>query len=324
MLYLHRSFFAQAMLDFPSNPLRSPFAPSFLAAYRCASAIIKTTAMNFQKYPELFSRFWTMWSHLLSAAVIVGTIATRAPSSAIAPAAQLELDLALNLFRSGAAISPRAKSGLAVLMHLKAKAEQAQGQLPVNNTGSLRSGPATLLPETGVDELAVFGGQTQILVSKILSQQGRRSQGSPPSVSASAASSPSTFSEDSLTHSDPVPEVHPSLVEYLSMLPPPAGPSPKAINASAVTTQFNFNPNPAYGMPSMTSGPSPQHTFVPTPSPSAFGEEFPRNFADANFFGPSSPMEAIPNNFDVLMSGESGMDERWLAFMQDVLNPPTS
>lgn len=129
MLYLHRSFFAQAMLDFPSNPLRSPFAPSFLAAYRCASAIIKTTAMNFQKYPELFSRFWTMWSHLLSAAVsspsritlhelmssrqvIVGTIATRAPSSAIAPAAQLELDLALNLFRSGAAISPRAKSGL--------------------------------------------------------------------------------------------------------------------------------------------------------------------------------------------------------------------
>ena len=69
MLYLHRSFFARAMLDFPSNPLRSPFAPSFLAAYRCASAIIKTTAMNFQKYPELFARFWAVWSHLLSAAV---------------------------------------------------------------------------------------------------------------------------------------------------------------------------------------------------------------------------------------------------------------
>lgn len=69
MLYIHRSFFAQAVLDFPSNPLRSPFAPSFLAAYRCASAIIKTTAINFQKYPELFARFWSMWNHLLSAAV---------------------------------------------------------------------------------------------------------------------------------------------------------------------------------------------------------------------------------------------------------------
>lgn len=30
----------------------------------------------------------------------------------MAPAAQLELDLVLNLFRSGAVISPRAKSGL--------------------------------------------------------------------------------------------------------------------------------------------------------------------------------------------------------------------
>lgn len=69
MLYIHRSFFAQALLDFPSNPLRSPFAPSFLAGYRCASAIIKTTAVTFQKYPDLFSRFWTLWSNLLSAAV---------------------------------------------------------------------------------------------------------------------------------------------------------------------------------------------------------------------------------------------------------------
>lgn len=69
MLNIHRSFFAQAMLEYPSNPLRSPFAPSFLAAYRCASAIIKTTAMNLQKYPDLFTRFWNMWSHLLNAAV---------------------------------------------------------------------------------------------------------------------------------------------------------------------------------------------------------------------------------------------------------------
>ncbi|KAF8558874.1 hypothetical protein OG21DRAFT_1404117 [Imleria badia] len=329
MLYIHRSFFAQAMLDFPSNPLRSPFAPSFLAAYRCASAIIKTTAMNFQKYPELFSRFWTIWNHLLSAAIIVGTIVTRAQSSTMAPAAQLELDLALNLFRSGAVISPRAKSGLAVLMHLKAKAQQAQGQLPTNR--SLGTGPAALLPETGVDELAVFGGQTQILVSKILSQQSRRKvQGSPPSVAASAASSPSTISEESHTHSDPTPEVHPSLVEYLSMLPPPTLTSPAAITTSSLPTQFNFNPKSVFQsdtftnvLPAMTSGSSSQQTFVPTSLPFAFDEQFMRNFADTDFLG-SSPMEGVTNSFDnieLLISGESGIDERWQALMQDVLNP---
>jgi hypothetical protein len=72
MLYIHRSFFAQALLDFPTNPLRSPYAPSFLAAYRCASATIKTTILNFQMYPALYMRWWPIWSHLLSAAVCSG------------------------------------------------------------------------------------------------------------------------------------------------------------------------------------------------------------------------------------------------------------
>ncbi|KAH0840035.1 hypothetical protein J3R83DRAFT_1002 [Lanmaoa asiatica] len=336
MLYIHRSFFAQAMLDFPSNPLRSPFAPSFLAAYRCASATVKTTAMNFQKYPELFARFWTMWNHLLSAAIIVGTIATRAPSSTMAPAAQLELDLALNLFRSGAVISPRAKCGLAVLMHLKAKAQQAQGQLSINRTASRGTGPVTLLPETGVDELAVFGGQTQILVSKILSQQSRRNvRGTSPPVSASSASSPSTVSEESHTHSDPTPEVHPSLVEYLSMLPPPMMSSSTAISDGSVPTQFHFSQTPTFQsdtftgvLPAMTSGSlSSQQSFASTPLPPIFDQQFMSNFADANFFGPPSSAEAVANSFDnldLLISGESGIDERWMTLMQDVMNPPAS
>ena len=127
MLYIHRSFFAQALLDFPANPLRSPFAPSFLAAYRCASVTIKTTALNFQMYPELFTRWWAIWSHLLSAAVCnwlgpwlilnsaqvtVGSIVTRAPSSTMAPAAWEELNLAVDVFSRGSEGSRRARHGL--------------------------------------------------------------------------------------------------------------------------------------------------------------------------------------------------------------------
>lgn len=218
-------------------------------------------------------------------------------------------------------------------MHLKAKAQQAQGQLPTNR--SLGSGPVALLPETGVDELAVFGGQTQILVSKILSQQSRRKvQGSPPSVPASAASSPSAISEESHTHSDPTPEVHPSLVEYLSMLPPPTVPSPVAITTSPIPTQFNFNQKPVFQsdtftnvLSAMTPGSPSEQTFVPTSLPFAFDEQFMRNFADTDFLGLPLSAEAVANSFDnieLLMSGESGIDERWQALMQDVLNPPIS
>ncbi|KAF9226456.1 hypothetical protein BS17DRAFT_748181 [Gyrodon lividus] len=337
MLYIHRSFFAQAMLDFPSNPLRSPFAPSFLAAYRCASAIIKTTVLNFQKYPELFTRFWTVWSHLMSAAVIVGTIATRAPSSTMAPAAQLELDLAVNLFRNGAVVSPRARSGLAILMKLKAKAQQAQVQLPNNGTNSLNTNPPALLPETGVDdELAMFGGQTRILVSKILLRQGRKDVHAASALmsgpAGSSASSPTSTSDESQSLSDSIPEVHPSLVEYLSMLPPPTMFNSPAISAGSVPAQLQFNQNSPLQF-SMNTTPLPpagmlsQPSFVSAATPSTFEQEFMKSFSDMNSFGSPSP-EAVPNtlgDLELMLSGESGMDERWMAFMREsgiLMNPP--
>ena len=63
LVYIHRSFFAQAMLDHPINPLRSPYAPSFLAAYRCASGIIKTSLNYNERFPELCGRLWGIWTH---------------------------------------------------------------------------------------------------------------------------------------------------------------------------------------------------------------------------------------------------------------------
>lgn len=69
MIYLHRSFFAQAMLDFPTNPLRSPFATSFLTAYRSASVIIKATAYQFDRCAAMAMRVWFLLHQMFSAAV---------------------------------------------------------------------------------------------------------------------------------------------------------------------------------------------------------------------------------------------------------------
>lgn len=56
MIFIHRSFFAQALLDHPENPLRSPYATSFLATYRAASVLITGHRKYFERYPELFMR----------------------------------------------------------------------------------------------------------------------------------------------------------------------------------------------------------------------------------------------------------------------------
>ena len=69
MIHIHRTFFAQALLDHPNNPLASPYAPSFLAANRCASVLIKSFIHHHERCPALCSRFWGMWTHAFSAAV---------------------------------------------------------------------------------------------------------------------------------------------------------------------------------------------------------------------------------------------------------------
>jgi hypothetical protein len=61
-MYIHRRFFARAILDHPENPMRSAFAPSFLAAYRSASSMIKYVLYHFERFPDLCSRVWSGWT----------------------------------------------------------------------------------------------------------------------------------------------------------------------------------------------------------------------------------------------------------------------
>ena len=56
VLFLHRSFFAQALLEHPENPLLSRYAPSFLATSSCASAIVKNAVVHYSKFPQLCLR----------------------------------------------------------------------------------------------------------------------------------------------------------------------------------------------------------------------------------------------------------------------------
>lgn len=69
LLYLHRSFFAQAIIDCPRNPLRSAYAHSFLAAYRASGTVLKVVRDQFALYPGMCARFWVIWTFAFSAAV---------------------------------------------------------------------------------------------------------------------------------------------------------------------------------------------------------------------------------------------------------------
>ncbi|KAF5372365.1 hypothetical protein D9615_009254 [Tricholomella constricta] len=249
MIYLHRSFFAQAMLDHPSNPLLSAFAPSFLTAYRCASIIIKASAHQFDRCAEMAMRAWFLMYHTFSAAIIVGTVVTRSPNSNVAPSALQDLTRAVELFERTAQQSQRAKVALGVLQKLKEKAIRAYTQsasatspsIPIEPSGSLS--PTNLSPfssehrnqaqaqaqDDGDDELAIFGGQTRVLSRK--SRGSRRSgtvslsmsnntdspsphgNGIPGSPAIMGDASRQSLAAISLSLS--AADVHPALVEYL-------------------------------------------------------------------------------------------------------------
>ena len=103
LMTIHRSFFAQAIIEHPANPLKSVYAPSFLAAYRASSTVLKCVEEQFEMAPSTTSRMWQMWTFAFSAAVVFGTVVTRGPRSPLAANAMSELERACTLFTRGSA-----------------------------------------------------------------------------------------------------------------------------------------------------------------------------------------------------------------------------
>lgn len=331
LLYLHRSFFAQSMLDHPMNPLQSPYAPSFLAAYRCASGVIKSSLNHYDRFPELCGRWWGIWTHLFSAAIIVGCIVTRSPSSSMASSAFIELGLACDLFEKGAMHSRRARSGLAILYKMREKAFQVYSQFRTGNTVSSRI-LAVDKPDYGDDELALFGGQTRVLVSKLLnsSKKTRKQSASSP---APSLSSPSSEGDARGTPSnDTSREVHPSLVEYLAMFPPSNAPSRSSSDGHKNTMEEESAPpmppsEPQQEQYQMWPNWAPPSLFTPLPMETFSNittELTPFSSEQSSATAETTPVEIKTDPSDVslvdlgmMMTGESGMDEQWISFMRD-------
>ncbi|KAH8113174.1 hypothetical protein DFH11DRAFT_1511062 [Phellopilus nigrolimitatus] len=109
--FLHRNFFARALLENPANPMQSAFAPSFIAAFNSAYSLLHVIREHFDVISHVMLRYWSAWTHSLTACVIIGSVAARAPSSDLAPRAYVELLLSLDVFAK-AQMHPAVRNGL--------------------------------------------------------------------------------------------------------------------------------------------------------------------------------------------------------------------
>lgn len=167
LLYIHRSFFAQAIIDHPENPLKSAYAPSFLASYRASSTILKCVIEQFKVWPGSSARFWTMWTFAFTAAVVFGTVVTRGPKSPLAKSAMRELEQACVLFSKASMYSVRATKALPILKKLNEKAHYAlQAAQSSSSDPSLGTDAGlhwSVKQEDTDDELAIFAGHTRFV-----------------------------------------------------------------------------------------------------------------------------------------------------------------
>ncbi|KAH9951097.1 fungal-specific transcription factor domain-containing protein [Amylocystis lapponica] len=343
LLYIHRSFFAQAIIDSPSNPLRSAYAPSFLAAYRASCTILKVIRDQFAVYPALCARFWSIWTFAFSATVVFGTVATRGPRSPLAPAAIVQLEQAVELFSQAAKYSGRAARALPVVIKLREKAHGAlaAGQRDDSAEGALWS----VKSEEFEDELEIFAGRTKLVDSK------RRSQSPasvptplPPQHLYAGPQSQQTFDQrSSPSRAAPVVHTGDQWAPYQGQPFPStyadsqAGPASSSSSYQHVTYE-QHPPHHSY------SWPQPQqalhrHSLPPPPAPQYHADrqmelqytsqqllsESPDSYHE-QMYAAAPQLPQVPHNAYAppaeladlgLASRDSRLDERWTSFVQE-------
>ncbi|EDR10520.1 uncharacterized protein LACBIDRAFT_317008 [Laccaria bicolor S238N-H82] len=112
LLFLHRAYFAQAMTEYPMNPLQSPYGQSVKAAYSSACIVLQDTRSQFSRKPVLCARVWRIWSFTFSAAVVVGTVAIRGAHMNLIPPPLQEFEAICKVFSEAAQTSNRAERAL--------------------------------------------------------------------------------------------------------------------------------------------------------------------------------------------------------------------
>ncbi|KAF5361920.1 hypothetical protein D9756_002271 [Leucocoprinus leucothites] len=124
ILYLHRSFFAKAIRDYPDDLLQSPYRESVEAAFHSAQKLVAMMKSLSTQYQGPCERLWFLWTHLFSCSVVLASIVTRSPGIYLAPSSLAQLDVLCGLF-SKVASNFRATTALDTMLDLQRKAHRA-------------------------------------------------------------------------------------------------------------------------------------------------------------------------------------------------------
>lgn len=168
-LFLHRNYFVQALVEDPDDPMRTQYAPSFLATVRASKNILQMVKEQLSIQRVMVCRFWTIWTYTFSATVVFAFVATHSPRSALANDAMTELEKGCSLVADAAKENRRAARALVILKRMREKArralETARNIHPLDlprAADGVALGMGIIKKEEIDDEFAVFAGRTKV------------------------------------------------------------------------------------------------------------------------------------------------------------------
>ncbi|KAG6915269.1 hypothetical protein DXG01_012404 [Tephrocybe rancida] len=199
LMYIHRSYFAQAIREASDDPLRHKYRKSVVATFQTSRRLISVLK---DLYPvnSLCRHVWFFWSGFFSSCVVLGALVVESPGCSLADKAMRELKDAIPFFAEGSNLC-RPPSVLNFLQTLHRRAYAAYTDY---RSGQKPRGPSTQPSSSEPDALEVLGGRHAVITTK-------SNPNSPSQVSAS----PSTLHQEA-AGSSPIPR-HAAPAGYYAM-----------------------------------------------------------------------------------------------------------
>ncbi|SGY55414.1 BQ5605_C006g04020 [Microbotryum silenes-dioicae] len=118
MLYLHKAPFAQALIDYPDEPLEAPWSASVLAVILEAGPYMTQITKSWSELdPVLAPRWWHIYFHTFATTVVQSSLVVKCPRSKLVQHALYQITAAIDIFETAAVtgapvamLLPRAKS----------------------------------------------------------------------------------------------------------------------------------------------------------------------------------------------------------------------
>ncbi|EPQ56450.1 hypothetical protein GLOTRDRAFT_39370 [Gloeophyllum trabeum ATCC 11539] len=182
LMYIHRSYFAQAVKNDSINPLAHKYASSVVSAYRSALRLISSLRGLYSIHPAKTGRVWFFWSNCFSACIILGALIVEAPGCELASNALQEFDQAYTFYEEGSRYC-RPPATMTTLDKLRQRAHVAFHAM---RTGAVTAGAVNgsrrspYRSSQGLDELEVLEGRKSVIARSRSPSQSPSSQAAIP------------------------------------------------------------------------------------------------------------------------------------------------